>query len=82
MPSDRKFIAAKVPKKTAQELEKLRKKIQAERPDTVVTTSDALRYAIHHSFSASFVTTPLNKSLEPEDDETKNGEEKGKAKGG
>ena len=43
MPSDRKFIAAKVPKKTAQELEKLRKKIQAERPDAVVTTSDALR---------------------------------------
>ena len=75
-------ISAKLPKKTLRLLEEIRKKLQAERPDMVVNKTDALRHAIHHSHSASFVTTLLDKKFEPEDDGTKNREEKVTATGG
>ena len=81
MPADREFIAAKVPKKTARLLEEIRKKLQAERPDTVVSRSDALRHCIH-SLSADFRMSDLPTSIELEGDENADREEKVTAKGG
>ncbi len=79
MPSDRVYMSMKVPKETARLLEEIRKRLQVERPDTVVSRSDALRYCIH-SLPAAAAMSPL--SLDAEADEGIKREEKGKAKGG
>ena len=76
MPSDRVFIGAQVPRETADLLDEIREALQVERPDTLVTKSDALRHCIH-SQSGIAAISPPTKPLKLEDDQSGSGQEKG-----
>ena len=76
MPSDRVYISARVPKETAHLLEQIREALQAERPDTLVTKSDALRHCIHSLSGTAAISVPT-KPLKLEGDKSGSGQEKG-----
>ncbi len=72
-----RHIGAQVSDDDYRLLEKLRQEYQAKHPDRAVSRSEVIRYALHSLSADMRIVWP-----KPEDDETKDREEKDAAKGG
>jgi hypothetical protein len=53
MPDKLQLVAAKMPPETVEKLDQIRERLQAERPGSIVSRSEALRYAVETSAAST-----------------------------
>ncbi len=76
MPSDLTFVGIKLAPDTLELVTVRQIHLQAERPGTIVSRSDAIRHAIHSAPALSAISDPA-KPLKLEDDKSGSGQERG-----